>query len=177
MRYLLIVLLCAICSVCEISTALSEEGVTTFRSIEALKSLGVRRCVAALTVMTTSLYEKEDVAYLNTWNKDDTDKHIVSSLTAKPYSDGTSIAALSASPTPSETCDTHFVQVFVLKDSCAKVRETAFKEWKYYSDLGSTPLYEDPASSSVVAALSAVQGGGCLVFKTGVLFFNVDKSK
>ena len=126
--------------------------------------------------MTKFIYDKDDFAYLNTWHKASPDKHMSLTTTAKPYSDGTSIAAIAASPTADGTCDTNFVQVFVINESCPKLRDTTFKEWKYYADLGGTPIYEDPTSESVVASLASIQDG-CLVVKTGMIFFPVEKQK
>lgn len=147
-----------------------------YRSVEALKSLGVKKCASAISTMTKFIYDKDDFAYLNTWHKAGPDKHMSLTTTAKPFSDGTSIAAIAASPTSDGACDTNFVQIFVINESCPKLRDTTFKEWKYYADLGGTPTYEDPTSESVVASLASFQGG-CLVVKTGMIFFSVDKHK
>lgn len=148
-----------------------------YQSVEALKSLGVRNCLGAVTNMTKWLYDTDDFAYLNTWHKDAADKHMSLTMTSKAYSDGTSIAAIAVAPTPAGTCDTTFSQLFVVKESCAKTRDTTFKEWKYYADLSGTPMYEDPTSESVVVALASVPNG-CLIVKTGMLFFPAaDKAK
>lgn len=147
-----------------------------YRSVEALKSLGVRSCANTISAMTKFMYDKDDFAYLNIWNKDATDKHMSSTLTSKPYAEGTSIATLAVASTSAGSCDANFVQLFVVKESCPKLRDTTFKDWKYYAELGETPMYEDPTSPSVVVALASFQGG-CLIVKTGVLFFPADTQK
>jgi len=147
-----------------------------YRAVEALKSQGVRSCVSAISSVTKFIYDEDNFAYLNTWNKESTDKHMSLTLTSKPYSDGTAVAAIAASPTPAGTCDTNFIQFFVVNESCPKMRDTTFKDWKYYADLGGTSMYEDPTSDSVVVALASVKGG-CLIVKTGMVLFPADKQK
>jgi len=171
----LILKVSTILAVC-ISLAPAHAQEKDYRAVEALKSLGVRSCVSAISSMTKFMYDKDDFAYLNTWHKESADKHMSLTLTAKPYLDGTSVAAIAASPTPAGTCDTNFVQFFVVNESCPKMRDTTLKDWKYYADLGGTPMYEDPTSESVVVALASVQSG-CLIVKTGMLFFPADKQK
>ncbi|MGA2333575.1 MAG: hypothetical protein ABSG75_17685 [Syntrophales bacterium] len=147
-----------------------------YRSVEALKSLGVRSCASAVRDMTKFMYDKDDFAYLNLWNKVAIDKHMSFTITSKPYADGKSIAALAVSPTPAGTCDINFVQFFATKESCPKLRDTTFKEWKYYADLGGTPMYEDSTFASSIVALVSAEGG-CLIVKTGLLFLDADMQK
>jgi hypothetical protein len=64
----------------------------------------------------------------------------------------------------------------MVKETCAKLRDTTFKEWKYYSDLGTNPMYEDPTSDSVVVTL-ANTADGCLIIKTGLLFLQPGAAK
>jgi len=172
----------AICSAMAFGQASNPKAVPTHTqerqrpSVEALQAKGVTHCVAAISNMTNFMYEKEDFAYLNFWDPENTDKHGSLTMMAKQYEDGTSVATLTATPTVDSTCDVTFVQMFVVKQSCAKVRDTMFKDWKYYADLGSTPMYEDPTSSSAVVALASVQES-CLIVKSGILFFPLDKQK
>jgi hypothetical protein len=147
-----------------------------YRSVEALKSIGVNKCASAISAMTNFIYDRDDFAYLNAWHEASPDKHMSLTTTVKPHVDGTTIAAIAASPTANGTCDTHFVQVVVINESCPKLRDTAFKEWKYYADLGGSPTFEDPTSESTFATLASIQGG-CLVVKTGIIFFAVEKQK
>lgn len=141
-----------------------------YRAIDALLSLGFKTCANNASAVTKFLYDEDDFAYLNTWNQTDADKHTALTLTTKTYSDGASFATVATTPTPDGACDASFSQIFVLSESCAKLRDTTFKEWKFYGDLGGTPLYEDPTSDSVVVGLATIQSN-CLVIKTGVFFF------
>lgn len=141
-----------------------------YRSVAALGKLGVSQCLGTIARMTKFMYDADDFSYLNTWHKDDPDSHMTMTLTGKPYSDGNSLATVATAPAADGSCDASFTQLFVFADSCAKLRDSTFKEWKYFSDLGEVPLYEDPTSDSVVVALANLQSG-CLVVKAGLLFF------
>ena len=140
------------------------------RSVTALKTAGAKQCGQALQAMTGVLNSDDDYPYLNTWNQEDPNRHAVMTISTTAYADGSSIAAVGMSPTTAGSCDASFAQVFLLRETCARLRETSFKDWKHYADLGTTPLHEDPTSSSVVAAFVSTQEV-CLVFKAGLLFF------
>lgn len=147
-----------------------------YRAVEALKKLGVRSCAGAVQTVTKFMYDEDDFAYLNTWNQDQTDRHTTLTVASKNYTDGSSVASIAVSPTTSGTCDANFTQLTMVKETCAKLRDTTFKEWKYYSDLGTNPMYEDPTSDSVVVTLAST-ADGCLIIKTGLLFLQSDNSK
>lgn len=145
-----------------------------YRSIEALKAQGVNRCAGAMSTITKFLYEVDNFAYLNQWNKGKPDQHSSQSLISKKYSDTVSISSITSSPTTDNSCDTNFTQVLVSSDSCAKLRDTLFKDWKYYHDLEGTAIYEDPTTESVSLTLTAIENS-CLIVKTGLLFYPMDK--
>jgi hypothetical protein len=147
-----------------------------YRSVEALKKLGVSTCAGAVSTITKFMYDEDDFAYLNTWNEDKTDRHTTLTVASKNYSDGSSVASIAVSPTTAGTCDANFTQLTMVKETCAKLRDTTFKEWKYYSDLGTNPMYEDPTSDSVVVTL-ANTADGCLIIKTGLLFLQPGAAK
>jgi hypothetical protein len=145
-----------------------------YRSVEALKSLGIKQCTSTISTITKFIYDEDNFAYLNTWQKTNSDKHITLTTTAKPYSEGSSIATIAVSPTADGTCDANFVQILVVKDSCPALRDTTFKKWKYYADLGGTPVYEDPSSAAVNVTLTPANGG-CLIVKSGMLSLPMGK--
>lgn len=139
------------------------------QAVEAAKQLGFRTCAKTVSILTDFIYGKDSFSYVNTYNTKEIDRHALLMLTSKPYSDGTSVAAVTTSPTPAGTCDGTFVQIFMIAESCPKLRDTTFQQWKYYMDLGGVALYEDPSSDSLVVALASVPSG-CLIVKTGMIF-------
>jgi len=146
-----------------------------YRAIDGLKGRGFKKCAGDASRLIKFIYDSDDFAYLNFWHTSSPDGHSALTVTAKPYSDGPSMTALTTSPTADGTCDATLVQMFVVADSCAKLRETSFKDWKYYTSLGDAPLYEDPTTPSVVVALVPSQGS-CMIVKTGILFFPADQN-
>jgi hypothetical protein len=57
-----------------------------------------------------------------------------------------------------------------------KVRETIFDKWKYFADMAGAGVYEDPTTANVNVILSPTKSG-CLVVKTGILFFTEQPKK
>ena len=162
--------LAATAVLCLLSPAAAQEK--DYRSLAALKAEGVTKCAGAMSAVTRFLHAEDDFAYLNTWRTSNANDHIATTMTAKSYTDGQSLGFVAASPTVNGTCDTTFIQVFVFDDSCAKVRDTVFKEWRYYDDLGKNPLFKDPTADNVSLTLSAL-AGGCLGMKRGIVFFPI----
>jgi hypothetical protein len=158
-----------------ISPAFAEEP--QFRSVNALKAVGFNSCLGRVSDITKHLYEKDSFAYLNFWSKQDTDRHTAITLTSMPYEQGTRIAGLSVSPTSSGSCDGTLFQVFVVPESCAKLRETLLKNWKYYADLGNIPFYEEPDMPSSVTGLVSIPTSSCLILKVATLYFPVESKK
>jgi len=141
-----------------------------YRAIDGLKGRGFKKCASDASRLMKFVYDADDFAYLNFWNKSSPDGHSALTVTAKPYSDGPSVTAMTTSPTSDGACDATLVQMFLVADSCPKLRETTFKDWKYYTSLGDAPLYEDPTTPAVVVAMVPSQSS-CLIVKTGILFF------
>jgi hypothetical protein len=142
-----------------------------YRAIDALKAKGFNTCIDTASSVMKFLHKNDDFAFLNTWNVKSTDTHAASILTVKPYSDGNSYASVTVSPRADGGCDAGFTQIFFFTETCAKMRDTTFKDWKFYMDLGGVPVYEDPTSKTVVIAL-APTGNGCLVLKNGSFYFS-----
>lgn len=146
-----------------------------YRAIDGLKGKGFKKCAGDASRLMKFVYDADDFAYLNFWHNSSPNGHSALTVMAKPYSDGPSVTAMTTSPTADGACDATLVQMFLVADSCPKLRETNFKDWKYYTNLGETPLYEDPTTPSVVVALVPSQGS-CMIVKTGILFFPADQN-
>jgi len=164
---------CLACAQSELTSApepTASADTADYRAIDGLKGRGFRKCAGDASKVIKSLYDSDDFAYLNFWNKYSPDEHSALTVTAKPYADGPSMTAMTTSPTADGSCDATLVQMLLVADSCPKLRDTSFKNWKYYTSLGDAPLYEDPTTPSVVVAMVPSQRG-CLIVKTGILFF------
>ena len=152
-----------------VSTAYGEEE-ADYRSITQLKTKGFTTCAGSQSTVTKWLYDKDDFAFFGLCNISKPDVHTATTLAAKRFSDTTSVSVISTSPTVNGACDSNFVHIIIAAESCPKLRDTTFKDWKFFTDLGGTPVYSDPTSESVSVIL--VQNGeGCLIVKQGSLFF------
>lgn len=151
-----------------VSPAFGEDE--DYGSIAQLKAKGFMACSGSQSTATKFLYNKDDYAYLNVWNAKDPNAHLASTVTSKKFSDGAGVAVITTTPTVNGACDSNLVQIFSSTETCSKLRETIFKEWKFFNDLGGTPVYDDPTSGNVSVVL-APNDSGCLVVKYASLFF------
>lgn len=155
-------------SIASASSAFS--GDADYASIAQLKEKGFTKCAGSQAATTKFLYPEEDYAYLNVWNAGHPDTHMATTVTSKKFTDGSGVALITTTPTASGECDSSLVQVFYSAESCTKLRETIFKKWKFFNDLGGTPVYDDPTTDNISVVL-APNGDGCLVVKYAALFF------
>jgi hypothetical protein len=118
---------------------------------------------------------QSDFAYLNLWNQSDIKKHSALVTGAKSYAVGKSILTITATESQLGTCDASFTLVMPFPEDCARIRQTTFKDWPFYSNkLAGISVYEDPNIPSVNLALEPFQGG-CLAVKTGLFFLSREK--
>lgn len=140
------------------------------RPIEMLKSKGFQRCAGSIGPVTEFIYGKDSFGFVNIWNPAQADSRAAVTVTSRQYTDSRGISVITASPNVAGSCDSSFTQILLAEESCTKMRETTFKEWKFWEEVAGLPFYEDPTSQNVVVALNPFKGA-CLVIKTGLLFF------
>ncbi|MBI3794727.1 MAG: hypothetical protein HY280_08370 [Nitrospinae bacterium] len=135
-----------------------------------LREKGFLACGFAVENLAKFFFDG-DFDYLNTWNVNDAANHTAVVTGTKNYADGNIMVTISVTETKAGTCDTSFVALYPSYKTCAQVRETTFKDWKFYSDvLSGVPVYEDPSNSAVAVALEQLKGG-CMAIKSGLIFF------
>lgn len=158
-------------NLCFTHPALSEEINPETQSAAQLKENGFEACAHVVDDIGHFAF-RSDFAYLNLWNHTNVDKHSVLVTGAKTYSVGKSLLTITATETQVKTCDASFTLVIPFPEDCAQLRQTMFKEWKFYSDkLDGISVYEDPSAPTVNLSLQPFQGG-CLVVKTGLFFLS-----
>lgn len=139
-------------------------------SVNFLKEKGFVSCLTDHEAMEAFIDKDGGAAYLHLWNQVTPNNHMATSIISKQFKDGESIATITTSPTIEGGCDSTYTQAFTFTETCPKLRETVFKEWKFYENLGNTPTYEDPTSSNVTVILIQA-GNSCLAIKNGTFFF------
>jgi hypothetical protein len=154
--------------------AFAGDESTETQSALQLKENGFKACAHAVDDIAHFVFQS-DFAYLNLWNQNKIDKHSVLVTGAKSYSVGKSILTITATESQVRTCDASFTLVMPVPEDCTQLRQTTFKEWKFYSDkLDGISVYEDPSTPTVDLALQPFQGG-CLAVKTGLFFLSREK--
>lgn len=151
-----------------VSPVASTADEPDFRSTAQLRKNGFSQCASSLNALTKFTYGSDDFAYRVFWGQTDTNNSTASLLAAKNYADGVSYSYIVSTPTPRRECDQSFTHIISSANSCASIRESTFKDWKYEVDLGTISTYADPTSAAVKVALLQVQAT-CIVIKTGTL--------
>jgi hypothetical protein len=136
---------------------------------DLLRKNGFAHCAPVVNRLANWLAEGEGEA-LSIWKREGADHHMGFMLLARKYVDGTVTMTISASRAPDGGCDLSFTQVVPMAESCAAVRDKTLPNWKYYSDMVGAGIYEDPTSDTVHALL-VPSGSGCIVKKSGMLFY------
>ena len=136
---------------------------------ETLRGGGFKYC--APMVQKVATWFVEEGGSIGLWKKVDADARTGLLLLARQYRDGVMLATVTGIKIGDGGCDVHFTQTMQMTGSCASVRESTFKDWKYFGDAGSQPFYEDPTSSNAQVTL-VTAGSGCLIQKSGVLFYS-----
>ena len=136
---------------------------------KVLREKGHKHCSSSINTAANFLTEK-DASTQSLWNQDDANNHMGLFIASKRYSDVNSLLVLSAQRTTLGGCDVSFKLTFGADKSCASVRETTFKDWKFYGEIQGLPIYKDPTTDNIQTVLQPL-GSGCIVNKMGVLFF------
>lgn len=142
---------------------------STLDVVKDFKKAGVVSCENASTDMLKFLDDEMESSYLNQWNSNGLDKNSRLTTLARTFNDGTRIATLTVTKVAGG-CDVTFTQIVSSVETCTELRDTSIKDWKYYKQLAGATLYEESDDSRVTIALAS-QPNGCLVVKTGLLFF------
>lgn len=149
--------------------AAAQAAGSTLDALQDLKKAGVTRCSEATEKTLTYLDEEHQSAYLTQWNETAANEHSTLLTLARTYDDTTAMATVTVTKVASG-CDVTFTQIFSLSESCAKLRDTSFKDWKFYHQLAGAALYEEQTSRNLTVSL-VPQPSGCMVTKMGILFF------
>ena len=153
-----------------ISIPLCSSETLEHPSVNRLRQKGFVSCIDDHSTTVNFIDDKSAAGFLNLWNQMKPNSHIATTMLSKQYPDGESFATVSTSPTIEGGCDTTFIQIIAFKETCPKLRETTFKEWKFFENIGNTPVYEAPTSPNVTVTLIPVENS-CMIIKNGSLFY------
>jgi hypothetical protein len=141
------------------------------RAVKPAFDAGFHDCAPQLDAAVRFVHE-DDTAYANlgTWSKDRPNDEAVNLVTSEAFPGAASVTSFTGVKSAAGKCDTTFTQVLAVPEkSCEALAKDAFKDWKFYGELGGSPVYEDPTSPNVSVVLIAMTRTSCIVFKQAVM--------
>jgi hypothetical protein len=142
------------------------------RALADIHKAGFKDCIEPMARFVTFVHDDDDAyAYLGVWSQEKPNTEMATVLTSEGYTDGHSLATITAVKTANGACNVTLTQAFVTPEqTCPRVRDESFKEWKFYSELNGATLYEDPTTPNGNVAMTPVGKTGCLIVKNLVAF-------
>jgi len=128
---------------------------------------GFKACAPAMERMVKTIH-KDDAAYawLGMWSMDKPDDQMATAVTSERLEGGHAVTTFSAAKTDKGKCDVSVTYVeTALGESCAHVRENAYKAWRYVGDFNNATVYQDPETPNSKLVLTTA-GAGCLIVKS-----------
>jgi hypothetical protein len=137
------------------------------RAVAQAVKVGVKDCAPALEVFVKYFYPKDDVyAHLATWSQENPNGSIFDTIIVEPKSDGDVDTTFQVSKNSVGKCDIVATSAYAVPDqSCGELRETVFKEWKYYDVLSKSTVLETKDGPGEDAILTPMKNGGCLILR------------
>lgn len=105
---------------------------------------------------------------VSSWNNKTPDTRMFNSQIVLKYSDGYSVAVINIAPTKSGKCDGSYTTTFTSAKSCSVLRETTFKGWKFFGEIGGLVSLENEAGS--VSKILLPTETGCVAISTEVVY-------
>jgi hypothetical protein len=134
---------------------------------QAAKS-GFTSCQKTVEKLAKHIIGDSENGALSTWHNKTSNSRIFNSQIILKYSDGNSVAILNVAPTKSGKCDGSYTRTFTHEKSCAVLRETLYKDWKFYGEIGGLVTLEN-SGGSVSTILLPFQTG-CVTTQTEVVY-------
>jgi hypothetical protein len=141
------------------------------RAVKPLYDAGFKDCAPQLDA-TVRIVHEDDAAYahLGAWSKERPNDEAVNVVTAETLPGATSVTSFTGVKSASGKCGMGFTQVMAVPDSsCERLAKDLFRNWKFYGDLGGSPVFEDPTTPSVSVVLIAMTPTSCVIFKQATL--------
>lgn len=129
---------------------------------------GFKTCQKTVESIAQHLTKDGKHSAISTWNKRSSDNRMFNSQLAISYTDGNAIAIINVAPVSSGKCDGSYTRITNWDKSCSVLRETNFKDWKFFSELSGLVSLEN-TSGSVSTVLLPSQNG-CTTIQTEVVY-------
>lgn len=137
---------------------------------QAAKNNGVVTCGGALENVANFIIGDRKHASHSTWNANNANGRMFTSMTSKHYSDGDGHVTIVAAPISGGKCDTTYVETFALDRTCMSARESVYGDWKFAGELNETIVLENQSGSVNLYLTSQGSGNICLVSRRETVF-------
>jgi hypothetical protein len=135
---------------------------------EQAKKNGFNTCQKTVEKIAKFLIGDTNNGAVSTWNQKNPDGRMFNSQVVLKYSDGHSMAVLNVAPVKNGKCDGSYTRVFVSETSCSVLRETTYKDWKFFGEIGGLVSLENKNAS--VSAVLLPNPPGCAAIQTEVVY-------
>lgn len=132
------------------------------------QNAGVRACQRVIEGITKFVVKDNKHESLSVWNSKTPDSRLFNSQIVVDYTDVQSLAIINVAPTRTNKCDSTYTTVFATEKSCVVMRETLFKDWKFYGEIGGLVTLE--SKSGVLTKILMPAGSGCVAVTTEVAY-------
>lgn len=129
---------------------------------------GVLACQQTVESIANFVVKDNPHASIATWSKTNPDSRMFGAQISVRYSDGNSVAVLSAAPTRAGTCDGYYTTIFTDEKSCSVMRETTFKDWKFYGETAGLIVLEN--ESGGLSKILLPSGTGCVAITSEMVY-------
>ena len=137
------------------------------RALQDIYKAGFTDCAPAMEKFVEFLHEDDETySYVGKFAIDKTNQSSASAITVVKYPDGQGVASITGTKNAAGACDVVLTHTLVVPgQTCDELRTTAFKDWKLFSQMNESNVYQDPTTPNGHAVLSPVGDKGCLMVK------------
>ncbi|WP_411132282.1 hypothetical protein AAFX34_15750 [Vibrio vulnificus] len=131
----------------------------------------IKRCLPQLEGISNFILKDKPHGTHATWNIDEPDNRMYTTLSSKGYSDGDSHVSVVAAINSKGKCDTYYTETFALSTSCMSAREETYKDMQYVGTLnGKTIVLKNQGGANYYLSPQGNGGNICLVTKRETVF-------
>lgn len=148
------------------SSAISDSTVV----VDQAKQNGIVTCVEPLDNVANFIIGDRRHGSHSTWNNNNANERIFTSMTAKHYSDGDGHVTIVAAPVGDGKCDTTYIETYALERTCISARESLYSDWTFTGELVGTIVLENEAGTVNLYLTSQGSGNICLVSRRETVY-------
>lgn len=136
------------------------------RALGDIYKAGFHDCAPAMEKFVQFVHENDaSYSYVGKFALERANESSAGAVTVEKFADGQGVATITGTKNAAGKCDVVLTHTLMIPDpTCEALRNSALKEWKFFSQMNETGVYEDPTTPNGHAFLSPI-GKGCLLVK------------